>query len=290
MVLLLAPFACAALIAVSFIPAIASATDRTDRTDDRVIGPCRIELFGPPDIDAHGDAQLLRISREGQVLVSMQDDCLSIDPPDDWNGDEWAPPPFGVSVTGDEIPDLVVYAWCRAAYVLPMLHVFELGPEFRTIYEFEEFVFGFRRFGQDPGWKIIAGDLAWSEGGWWSPFFSNRVIAGFDSKANRYRLDAPLMRRPSPSADELRAIADKIRNHDRWDYNTASPEMTAALIELIYSGNGAYADKLLDTAWNPKFPDKAEYRAQVMECDLRRSSWWPDVAELNGWPALEPNC
>ncbi len=66
--------------------------------------------------------------------------------------------------------------------------------------------------------------------------------------------------------------------------------MARALLDLIYSGNGQYVDKLLDLGWNPKFPDKAKFRTELVECHLRESSGWPELAEFNGWPALNPNC
>ncbi|HYY36453.1 MAG TPA: hypothetical protein VE801_01845, partial [Xanthobacteraceae bacterium] len=85
-------------------------------------------------------------------------------------------------------------------------------------------------------------------------------------------------------------MADEIRKDDAWDYVPGSLKMTMTVLDLIYAGNGAYVDQLLDRAWNPKFPGKAEFGAELIDCYLRQSRWWREIADLNGWPALEPVC
>ncbi len=149
---------------------------------------------------------------------------------------------------------------------------------------------GSRKSARKPDWKIFLGDEAAFGGNWGHVWYGQQVIMAFNPKAHRYRLATALMRKPPPTAAELDKTAEEIRADESWEYVPGSFMMARSLLDLIYSGNGQYVDKLLDLGWNPKFSDKAKFRTELIECHLRESSWWPELAEFNGWPALKPNC
>jgi hypothetical protein len=267
----------------------ACAEDVLEPTETRSIGPYQIEIFGEPDLTMH-KKQVLRISRDGQVLASVEDYYLSIEPGRiQVSDDQFTPPKFGENVTGDGLPDLVVYAFNGNAYLFPTLHIYELGPKLRKIFSLDEYVYGFKKTDQGADWKIFLGDQA-ALMQWGHVWYGIQVIMAFDNDAQEYRLAASLMRKPAPSRQDLDRMADEIRKDDAWEYVAGSRQMTIAILELIYGGNGSHVDQLLDRAWNQKFPGQAEFRAELIDCYLRRSSWWNDIARLNGWPALKPAC
>ncbi len=119
--------ACAALLAASGISC--HAADPSQPTDDRGIGPYRIEIFGRADENNFAN-QVLRISRNGGVLATVEDYRLSLDPNHAGiEENQLMRPQFGGSVTGNGIPNLVVYAFNNNAYGFSTLHIFELGAK-----------------------------------------------------------------------------------------------------------------------------------------------------------------
>lgn len=278
-----------ALVGCGILGSKVCAEDVLQPTETRSIGPYRIEIFGEADLTMQ-KKQVLRISRDGQVFASIEDYELSIDPGHiQVPGDQFTPPKFGENVTGDGLPDLVVYAFNGNAYLFPTLHIYELGPDLREVFGLDEYVYGFKKTDQGADWKIFLGDEA-ALMQWGHVWYGIQVIMAFDNEAKKYRLVDSLMRKPLPSRQDLDRMADEIRKDEAWEYVPGSERMTIEILELIYGGNGSYVDQLLERAWNPKFPGKAEFRAELIDCYLRRSSWWNDLAQLNGWPALKPAC
>ena len=60
------------------------------------------------------------------------------------------------------------------------------------------------------------------------------------------------------------------------------------MLALIYSGQAPLARDFIQRAWAGSAADRAAFEHDLVECQLRRSAYWPDVAALNGWKAEKP--
>jgi len=66
------------------------------------------------------------------------------------------------------------------------------------------------------------------------------------------------------------------------------PALWDRMLALIYSGQAPLARDFLERAWAGKADDRAGFWHDLVQCQLRRSIYWPNVAGLNGWPPDQP--
>ena len=276
--------------ATLILPTVAHESHAAERVENRTIGPYHIELFGKVD-DTCQTKQKLRISRDAKVLATVEDCQIVLDPESYSPADaEWIIPRFAENITGNGIPNLVVYALDGNAYLNPTFHIFELGKKHRKIYAVKEWAYGFKRMGSQTDLRVFLGDEAIFGVDWGHVWGGQEVIMAFDKKAGRYRMSVDDMRKASPTIGDLAKTAENIRTDEDWEHYDGSLMLARAIADLVYSGNGKYVDSLLDLAWNPKFTNKAAFQSKLIECNLRKSTWWPELAKMNNWSVLKPNC
>lgn len=275
-------------VAIAFHACFASSAE-AEKREERRLGSYLIEIFGQPDPTAN-TKQVLQISRNGEILATIEDYGLAIDR-QSIGDSQFLAPKFGENVTGNGIPNLVVVAFNGNVGGQVKLHIFELGREFRKVFELDDYVDEFKKLKNQSDWKIFLTDAAGLNVEKTPTNPGKRVVLAFDPRTHRYEFSAAAMRRPAPSTDQLKKIAKDIRSNPLWDDQASHWLLVGnALLDLIYSGNGNHFDKLLDMVWNPKFEGKGDIGADMIGCYLPQSAWWPNLAALNGWPVHLPQC
>jgi len=284
--------------------------------DVRTIGGYRIEvrnLFERKSAgggDAGGEAaedepldrQELRILRNGQELAKVEDakiDYFGGALSDFDRGDKRnLVPAIGGSITGATEPELAIESYSGGAHCCTTVHLFRLGAErlqpLGTI-EGGNFPVAFRQLDKDPALEAATYDNAFA---YWKASFAEsvapQVILEFDPASERYRFASALMRASAPNAATLKRKAQAIRRDPRWKQRAnggdgnISPALWEEMLTLIYAGNGAAADELLRQAWPRDAIARAVFRHELIDCQLRRSIYWPDIAAMNRWPADPP--
>jgi hypothetical protein len=284
--------------------------------DVRTIGGYRIEirnLFERKNGGGGDDAgaetaqeeplgrQELRIVRGGQQMAKVEDvkvdyfgGALSdFDRSDRRN----LVPAIGGSITGAGEPELAIESYSGGAHCCTTVHLFRLGVQrFQPLGSIAggNFPVAFRQIDKDPALEAVTYDNAFA---YWKASFADsvapQVVLKFDPASERYRFASALMRTPAPNAAALKRNAQAIRRDPRWKQRGNSgddipPALWDEMLTLIYAGNGAAADELLRQAWPRDATSRAVFRHELIDCQLRRSIYWPDIAAMNRWPADPP--
>lgn len=112
----------------------------------------------------------------------------------------------------------------------------------------------------------------WNFASWNAPFATDpapEVVLAYDPRHGEYGLDPDAIRKPPPSDAELTDRAAEIRKkYEALATGELDPSLWVAMLNLIYSGNGASGRALLDAAWPEAKPGKAEFLA-----DFTRQLW-----------------
>ncbi len=235
--------------------------------------------------------QVFELRRNGETLLTLKDHWL--DPA--LTGHEGRLPPPGSDIAGTGQPQLALVGWSGGARCCYTLHLIELGAVPRQLATIPGGD-GLPRFQQrdaEPDLEIVLEDAAYV---FWRAAYSEsampRVVLKFDPALGRYRLAANLMRRPVPNALRLEAEANQLRQHEIWTSGETSflggpprgvpPRLFRLMLDLIYAGQYERALAFLDVAWNDAHPEsKIAFRRDLLECRLRSSDWWPEIAALN---------
>lgn len=188
-------------------------------------------------------------------------------------------------VTGDGVPEGLVYEWSGGAHCCFALWVFQFVPTFRAQrIDAGDSDYGvFEQLDDDPALEISLPD--WTFAYWETSFPQSpvpRIVLDFDGEA--WRPSARLMRSPPPAELDEAGFAARWK---RWQALERDPSGDwprapwEVLLDLIYAGNAAHAWTLLDAGWPGDAAGKAEFRARLLE-QLRSSEAWPVLVELNG--------
>ena len=244
--------------------------------------------------------RMARIRKNGVYLDCVVGDHITVI--DRWGMDpfDWRQhdvrPRLGANITGGRAPNLLVL---DSTYATFAIHVFELGRTLVKLGEIdggESEIFSFHQLDDDRALEAILTDgayIEWRAGRWDSA--RPMVILKLDRERRRYRFAAELMRLPPPSPAYLDAFAREVREDWIWDEpkrvpsDRVPPLLAQGMLDLIYSGNFPAARRLLELAWNPTVKGRDEYYIELIECMLRRSRYWPEIAAFNQLPADEPN-
>ncbi len=188
---------------------------------------------------------------------------------------------FGVDVTGNGVPDVVVRQWNGSASDYGSRYrVLELdgsGAKELTVIEGLSSV---KRedVNKDGVDELIGYDEAYCFWGGYdrasSP--SPLVVLSFDENQGRFILNRKLMAKPPLSDEKLRELSLTYKNDAWWSAHSAPPgELFRTMFDLIYSGNEKQAWELLDTSWSGGSKiSKEEWKAEV-EDTLRYSPYSP---------------
>lgn len=236
--------------------------------------------------------QVFELRRDGNTLLTIKDHWL--DPA--LTGHEGRLPVLGSDIAGTGLPQFALIGWSGGARCCYTLHLIELGPKPRQL-AYIPGGDGLPRFQQRDGeadLEIVLEDAAYV---FWRAAYSQsampRVVLKYDPAAGQYRLAQALMRRAAPNPARLEAEARQLRLLETWTSGESSflggpprgvpPRLFRTMLDLIYGGQYELALRFLDAAWNDAHPEsKAGFRRDLLECRLRASEWWPDIAALNG--------
>ena len=260
----------------------------------------RIEIDPAPaqDADSPGSRQELRILRDGKVLARVANERVELyggpytdlDPDDKRN----QVPALGADVTGTGVPVAVVLSYDGGAHCCTTVQLFGLTGDVRPLCTIRggNYLVRFRRERGVPGLVALVYDDTFA---YWMTSFAQsvapEVILAFDPASGASRFSARLMKQPPPPAATLKAEAARLRRDPAWkakgDENVPPP-LWDRMLALIYGGQAPAARDFLGKAWAGPAADRAAFWHDLVDCQLRRSPYWPDVAALNGWKADQP--
>ncbi len=232
------------------------------------------------------DSACLEIRQNGKLVYSQSgDDAMELVIGNDRalgseeeNGDHHAPAiPIGTDITGLGVPNLIVNKWSGGAHCCFSFEVIELGPRVRLVArinaEHSDYAH-FQDIDHDGKYEFVGFDYAFA---YWHTGFSQspepKIVLRFDGK--KYVLAPDLMRKPAPSAAELRKTAKEIRDGD-WQHDYPPPELWGTMLDLIYTGNPDAAWKFASQAWVPGHVSKQKFLRDF--CDqLARSQYFAQI-------------
>lgn len=199
---------------------------------------------------------------------------------------------MGMDITGDKQPDLVISEFTGFANCCLVLHIFEIGPNFKKLGTIDgEFGDSGPHFlhpdkdSKNSGLAVQIHD--WTFANWNTDFADSpapKVMLQFSDGA--YRIAPDLMRTPEPAASDLAARAAAVRDYapsakgGTWHHAKVSPQLWATMLDLIYSGHADDAWKFLDDAWPPKVQGKDVF-ARDFRAQLAKSTYWNAVEAMN---------
>jgi hypothetical protein len=95
-----------------------------------------------------------------------------------------------------------------------------------------------------------------------------------------FHLDSELMRKRSPSIEELKSKAAELAANPTWSTEDTPGAFWQYIIDLTYSGNSQSADQFVELSWPPQRHDKDQRMKDFRE-QLAKSPYWLDIQELN---------
>ncbi len=205
-------------------------------------------------------------------------------------------PPPGTDINGDGVPDVIVGYFSGGAHCCSEYAVFSLGKKLKLldVLNGEHSNFEFKDLDNDGKYEATGRD--WTFAYWGTSFAGSpapEVILRW--KNGRYRLAEDLMRRKY-ARDEVLKIVDDFENdilplsEDNKSLHVDTT-ISAAMLELIYTGNGNLAWEFVDRVW--PIPDDDLLKKQWLsdkkkflrefKVQLRKSDYWSDLKIMNGW-------
>ena len=238
---------------------------------------------------ADGKHQCMTFSRNGKKIRS---DCSD-------NGffSIIMSPPAGTDINGDGIHNIIVEYYSGGAHCCLQYVVVSLGKRLKlaAILNGEHSDLEFKDLDGDGKYEVIGRD--WTFAHWHSSFSSSpapEIILRWED--GRYRLAERLMKKEYDrnlflSTVEYFKDNAAVPEHEHSQSLYWQPEWWAAMLELIYTGNGDLAWKLCDLFWpvseDPSIKknwlaDKKKFLAEFKK-QLKMSPYWIDLKKLNGW-------
>lgn len=205
-------------------------------------------------------------------------------------------PPPGTDINGDGIPDVIVDYFSGGAHCCSQYAVFSLGKKLKLLDVLygEHSDFEFKDLDSDGKYEAIGRDWTFA---YWNTSFAGspapEVILRW--KSGRYRLADDLMRKKY-DRDEVMKMADDFKkdilpiSEEDGTFHV-EPTIWAAMLELIYAGDGELAWEYVDRVW-PLSDDKLLAKRWASDkkkflnefkTQLRKSEYWSDLKKMNGW-------
>ncbi len=237
---------------------------------------------------ADGKQRCLTFSRNGKKIRS---DCSEIG-----FFSILMSPPAGTDINGDGIPDIIVEYYSGGAHCCFQYSVFSLGDRMKlvAVLNGEHSVLEFKDLDGDGKHEVIGRD--WTFAYWYASFAGSpapEIILHWNN--GKYRLSEDLMKK-TYDLNDVRKTAEEFRR-DALPESESNQSLHwearwwAAMLELIYSGNGDIAWKFFDWFWpvpdekslkEKWLTDKKKFLAEFKK-QLRMSPYWIDLKKLNGW-------
>lgn len=207
-------------------------------------------------------------------------------------------PKPGENMTGETGRQLAIYQSSGGNSCCDEFTILSLEPEIEVLAKVDG---GYPAFlvqmDDDPALEIVTFDpVYW---GWHAMSNADRVaplvVLKFDPVARKYAFAEGIIRAPPPDADDLAAMAQGWKTDDDWDTTLADGKhgvpngLRDAVLELAYSGNLVAAIELIEAAWPDGMEEaRDDFIADLRECRLRASAYWPGIARINGLDAAPP--
>lgn len=209
-----------------------------------------------------------------------------------------ATPQPGENVTGETGRQLAIYQFSGGPSCCEGLTILSLEPEIEVLAKVDG---GYPAYlvqmDDDPALEIVAFDPAYWD--WHAMSRADRVaplvVLKFDPVTRKYAFAEGIMRAPPPDPDDLAAKAQGWKTGDDWDTPLCDGKhgvpngLRDAVLELAYSGNLVAAIELIGAAWPDGMEEaRDDFIADLRECRLRASAYWPGIARINGLDAAPP--
>lgn len=205
-----------------------------------------------------------------------------------WEISDRDPKP-GTDVTGDGSLDVILTEYSGGAHCCFTTYIFELrGPlNMITLYTGDGGA-SFEDLDELPGLEIVVSDdnfTYWINGFAGSPF--PQVVLRYTN--GTYQLDLDLTWQPRLAESNLLRLATEVKNGE-WHLNAdyLPDDFLSVITDLIYAGHFDQALEFIELAWPPNKPAQDEFVAELFQCRLRRSEYWPAIAELNHLAPEQP--
>jgi len=183
----------------------------------------------------------------------------------------------GDDITGNKIPNVVIYEWTGGAHCCAIAWVLEIGRECRVLARIEGRHSApiFQDLDGDSIPEVIVRD--WTFEYWPASFATSpapKVILRWSN--GEYVVDKKLTRTPVPAEQELVTKAETIRSSEGWEciYPPCIPyEVFHTALDLMYGGHEELGWKFIEMAWSPKFPLDTRLLEELRGL-LERSDYW----------------
>jgi hypothetical protein len=190
---------------------------------------------------------------------------------------------MGKDITGTGRPTLVLEEVTGGAHCCLVLHIFEIGKEFRKIATLDvkdAMNSCFKDLDGDANLELMTRDVTFA---YWRTSFGDSpmpdVILRFHNGA--YRVATDLMRKPAPADQELAEEARKVREAGEWNRQQEPPTVLWAwMLDLIYAGHAELAWKFFEMAWPSDRPVADEF-LHDFRGRLAEGPYWSDIEAMN---------
>jgi len=252
----------------------------------------------PDDTEPLDMEQTLIVLKDGREIHRREGWRWEVDGTPDLPDARYVAPKPGSDITGDGIPDVVLRDYSGGAHCCSTYYVFEL----RDSLPVHQLVAGdhaalFKQMDDRPALEVELSDDNYAY--WRSSFIDSaapKVVLRY--RAQAYEIAPDLMRAPPPSQADMAQWAEESRADYGWKMETKPRGADDAsdlggvfldkVTQLIYQGHADLVQTFVDLAWPSAKPGKDAFVAELMECRIRNSDYWPAVAALNGLPADPP--
>lgn len=184
---------------------------------------------------------------------------------------------FYKNITGNGIPNLIISNWTGGAHCCHILHIFELGKEFKKLVTVQANSSSVRLvdLDRDGNQEIEFWDgaidyqfasFADSPGG--------RVVLKY--RDNHYEVAVDLMAKTAPSSKEIDLVKKTVSEAFKNEKTPNLPfEFLNVMMDLSYSGNSKMALLLAEELWPSDRPGLEKFKAEFSQA-LRESLYWKE--------------
>ena len=251
------------------------------------IGKDLVRRTPPPDFDTPNAETLVEVIRDGQVFYRFSGWSVYLT--------EWvqAPdgvtfPPQGTNFMGGNVPQLLLQEFSGGAHCCLSLYLVDLGAE-PVQHDLPVGSHYFTYFERDPAdgrWVLHGHDPNYA---YWKASFigSPAPKLKFVYEKGDWVL-APSQRTKAPARSELLAMVAQMAPVDDSEGAEVSSDLWAIALDLVYGGHWDLAREFVRDFWPRDVAGRDAFMAELFECKIPQSQYWPHIARLNGIPANPP--